>query len=262
MLCSNTTLTSGDGNHPIHQMTHGPYCVHQSASNLVSGSDRDDASTDTTDSISPFSPSSPCPTYSAIRNSSNYTPRQRRNNANSNSSYNYNYKRNLPARSTMTRKKPRFIVEHHYHDHLLDPKVSPPSLVSLKKVRRVSLSEEQEQVQQQQQQENEGYEMSSQTVLQESQSNRFVNDLPLGMVSHHQPKSHEKSSWSTTSSSLSLSLPLPLSFSNHVTFPEILHHMLHQVSVEGQEHIVSWQPHGRCFIVKKKKEFVEQIIPR
>ena len=27
------------------------------------------------------------------------------------------------------------------------------------------------------------------------------------------------------------------------------------------EDIVSWQPHGRCFMVHKQKEFVEQILP-
>ena len=39
-------------------------------------------------------------------------------------------------------------------------------------------------------------------------------------------------------------------------FPLKLHEMLDQVVAEGMEHIVSWQPHGRCFVVHKPKEFV------
>jgi len=45
-------------------------------------------------------------------------------------------------------------------------------------------------------------------------------------------------------------------------FPEKLHYMLSQVDYEGLSNIVSWQPHGRCFIVRNPKEFVEQIMPR
>eukprot|EP00980_Cylindrotheca_fusiformis_P009177 scaffold1996_cov127-Cylindrotheca_fusiformis.AAC.14 len=45
-------------------------------------------------------------------------------------------------------------------------------------------------------------------------------------------------------------------------FPEKLHFMLSRVDFEGASHIVSWQPHGRCFIVHKPKEFVEKIMPK
>lgn len=37
--------------------------------------------------------------------------------------------------------------------------------------------------------------------------------------------------------------------------------MLESVAVEGLDHIVSWQPHGRSFIVHKPKEFTE-LLPR
>jgi hypothetical protein len=47
-----------------------------------------------------------------------------------------------------------------------------------------------------------------------------------------------------------------------VPFPVKLYNMLKGVEQEGLEHIVSWQPHGRCFIVHKPKEFVEEIMPR
>ena len=37
--------------------------------------------------------------------------------------------------------------------------------------------------------------------------------------------------------------------------------MLDGVKAEGLDHIVSWQPHGRCFVVHKPKEFVD-LLPR
>jgi hypothetical protein len=42
-------------------------------------------------------------------------------------------------------------------------------------------------------------------------------------------------------------------------FPLRLHDMLENVEADGNEHIVSWQPHGRCFVVHKPKEFVELL---
>mmetsp|Transcript_18423 Transcript_18423/g.32497 ORF Transcript_18423/g.32497 Transcript_18423/m.32497 type:complete len:392 (-) Transcript_18423:441-1616(-) len=42
-------------------------------------------------------------------------------------------------------------------------------------------------------------------------------------------------------------------------FPLKLHEMLEGVKAEGHDHIVSWQPHGRCFVVHKPKEFVELL---
>ena len=47
-----------------------------------------------------------------------------------------------------------------------------------------------------------------------------------------------------------------------VAFPERLHDMLSAVEKEGLTEIVSWQPHGRCFIVHEKKEFIADVMPR
>jgi HSF-type DNA-binding len=44
-----------------------------------------------------------------------------------------------------------------------------------------------------------------------------------------------------------------------VPFPLKLHDMLSAVVENGHEHIVSWQPHGRCFVVHKPKEFTELL---
>ena len=45
-------------------------------------------------------------------------------------------------------------------------------------------------------------------------------------------------------------------------FPKKLHVMLDQVDKRGLSHIVSWQPHGRCFLVHNKREFIEIVVPR
>ena len=47
-----------------------------------------------------------------------------------------------------------------------------------------------------------------------------------------------------------------------VPFPEKLHYMLSRMEDESTADIVAWQPHGRCFIVRKPGDFVEKIMPR
>eukprot|EP01083_Nonionella_stella_P161984 531271_1 len=46
-----------------------------------------------------------------------------------------------------------------------------------------------------------------------------------------------------------------------VPFPTKLHIMLSKVEDEGWSTIVSWQPHGRCFVVHEPKEFVAEVMP-
>ena len=43
--------------------------------------------------------------------------------------------------------------------------------------------------------------------------------------------------------------------------PILLHHMLSQVEMDNLSHIVSWQPHGRCFIVHRHEDFVNLVLP-
>jgi hypothetical protein len=40
-----------------------------------------------------------------------------------------------------------------------------------------------------------------------------------------------------------------------IAFPLLLHDMLDAVEEDGNAHIVSWQPHGRCFVIHKSDEF-------
>lgn len=45
------------------------------------------------------------------------------------------------------------------------------------------------------------------------------------------------------------------------SFPMKLHSLLEHVEAEGLSHIISWQPHGRCFCIHKTQEFSEIVLP-
>ena len=51
------------------------------------------------------------------------------------------------------------------------------------------------------------------------------------------------------------------SSSDNSSFPVKLHYMLSDMKADGLGHIVSWQPHGRCFIVHKPAAFADKILP-
>jgi hypothetical protein len=44
-------------------------------------------------------------------------------------------------------------------------------------------------------------------------------------------------------------------------FPVKLHFMLSELETDGMDGVVSWQPHGRSFLVHKQTRFVEKILP-
>lgn len=46
------------------------------------------------------------------------------------------------------------------------------------------------------------------------------------------------------------------------SFLHTLHEVLELAPKEGYNHIISWQHHGRCFVIHQPKEFVEQVMPR
>ena len=47
-----------------------------------------------------------------------------------------------------------------------------------------------------------------------------------------------------------------------VAFPERLHQVLQQVENDGLGHVISWQPHGRCFLIRQPRVFVEHVMPK
>jgi hypothetical protein len=46
-----------------------------------------------------------------------------------------------------------------------------------------------------------------------------------------------------------------------VSFPARLHAVLDRVERDGWGHVISWQPHGRCFLIHKPIEFQEHVMP-
>jgi hypothetical protein len=56
-------------------------------------------------------------------------------------------------------------------------------------------------------------------------------------------------------------LPSMSNHSGEQNFPVKLHYMLNELEKDGMDDIVSWQPHGRCFLVHKQQQFVEQVLP-
>lgn len=44
-------------------------------------------------------------------------------------------------------------------------------------------------------------------------------------------------------------------------FPVKLHYLIDDMKDDGLDHIISWQPHGRCFHVHKPHELAEKILP-
>ena len=47
-----------------------------------------------------------------------------------------------------------------------------------------------------------------------------------------------------------------------IAFPIKLHAVLDQVEADGLSHVISWQSHGRCFLIHDPKEFVEHVMPK
>jgi hypothetical protein len=45
------------------------------------------------------------------------------------------------------------------------------------------------------------------------------------------------------------------------TFPMKLHAMLDRIEADGYGDVIGWQAHGRCFCIRKTKEFVDYIMP-
>merc|ERR1712076_59445 len=46
------------------------------------------------------------------------------------------------------------------------------------------------------------------------------------------------------------------------SFPMKLYELLSRVDKEGINAIISWQPHGLCFVIRAPERFVEEVIPR
>lgn len=47
-----------------------------------------------------------------------------------------------------------------------------------------------------------------------------------------------------------------------IAFPLKLHQVLDQVEADGLAHVISWQDHGRAFVIHNPKEFIDHIMPK
>ena len=47
-----------------------------------------------------------------------------------------------------------------------------------------------------------------------------------------------------------------------VQFPRKLHELLETIEADGLADVISWQPHGRAFLIHKTVEFSAMVIPR
>lgn len=47
-----------------------------------------------------------------------------------------------------------------------------------------------------------------------------------------------------------------------IAFPLKLHAVLDQVERDGLAHVISWRPHGRCFVIHNPQEFVDHVMPK
>jgi HSF-type DNA-binding len=54
----------------------------------------------------------------------------------------------------------------------------------------------------------------------------------------------------------------PLPQANGGNFPAKLHVCLTELERHGLDHVASFQPHGRCFLVHKQEDFVRKVLPR
>jgi hypothetical protein len=79
---------------------------------------------------------------------------------------------------------------------------------------------------------------------------------------HHHHHHHDDNSARQTSSCAIKSSSSPSSSSRGITvpFPLKLHEMLDQIEKDGLASVISWQPHGRCFVVHDQKRFAADAV--
>mmetsp|Transcript_17765 Transcript_17765/g.26294 ORF Transcript_17765/g.26294 Transcript_17765/m.26294 type:complete len:327 (-) Transcript_17765:101-1081(-) len=79
------------------------------------------------------------------------------------------------------------------------------------------------------------------------------NDLNKARVVHHDYHDHSREREEGTAN--------PVARGGVTTpFPIHLHDMLERIEREGYGHVVSWQSHGRCFVIHNQKEFIEHVM--
>lgn len=100
----------------------------------------------------------------------------------------------------------------------------------------------------------------------DSSNKNVAKDLALttkGYERHHVKHNyHDYARSVTVPNPLELEMEAKASGGVNNPFPTILHKLLSETSTMGFADVISWQPHGRSFLIHKPKEFVRDVVPR
>lgn len=133
-----------------------------------------------------------------------------------------------PTSSTNSTTSPSRKVEHHYVDHANDVEMTDNSNVPQEE----NIDDNSD---------SSGCSSSSKKMTATEATTTKSEDASSSMIKHVKMPS--------------------MSSSSDRNFPVKLHFMLNELQLDGCDHIVSWQPHGRCFVVHKQSLFVKSILP-
>ena len=85
------------------------------------------------------------------------------------------------------------------------------------------------------------------------------NYKDYSQVSANEPRDVKYSSLPASSPSSPCRMRLE---DNKAVFAVKLHYMMSELEKDGNDNIIGWQPHGRCFLVRDRKILVESVITR
>ncbi len=93
-------------------------------------------------------------------------------------------------------------------------------------------------------------------------SDSFTNNLALNHDYKNKKVKHEYHDHSTDSEATCRGVISNSRGGASNPFPSKLYDMLNEIEKENKTHIVSWQPHGRCFVVHDQKLFIQEVMPK
>uniref|UniRef100_A0A7R9WW92 HSF-type DNA-binding domain-containing protein n=1 Tax=Craspedostauros australis TaxID=1486917 RepID=A0A7R9WW92_9STRA len=93
------------------------------------------------------------------------------------------------------------------------------------------------------------------------QSKRSSSTLTIKGYKRHFAK-HDYHDYSNlTREDIMLTKPKPSRGGVHTPFPQMLHKVLEDADANGHTDIISWQPHGRAFLIRDSDRFVSDVLP-
>lgn len=84
-----------------------------------------------------------------------------------------------------------------------------------------------------------------------------------GFERHHVKHNyHDYATFMTVSSERDSSMASKASGGVNNPFPTVLHKLLSETEKLGFDNIISWQPHGRSFLIHRPKDFIKDVVPK